>query len=39
VPLSRNYSPAGVSPYTQPGIAAETGEGSVINGGSVATGP
>jgi hypothetical protein len=34
VPLSRNYGPDGVSPYTQPGIAAETGDGPVINGGS-----
>jgi hypothetical protein len=39
VPLSNNYGPAGVSPYTQPGIAAETGEGPVINGGSLTDGP
>jgi hypothetical protein len=39
VPLSRSYGPAGVSPYTQPGIAAETGEGPVINGGSLTAGP
>lgn len=32
VPLSRNYGP---TPYSLAGITAETGEGPVINGGSL----
>jgi hypothetical protein len=33
VALSRDYGPAGVSPYILAGITAETGEGPVVNGG------
>jgi hypothetical protein len=35
VPLTREYLPAGVSPYILAGITAETGEGPVTNGGSL----
>jgi hypothetical protein len=35
VALSRDYFPAGVWPYILAGITAETGDGPVINGGSL----
>jgi hypothetical protein len=35
VPLARDHGPAGVSPHILAGITAETGEGPVINGGSL----
>jgi hypothetical protein len=35
VPLTRDYGPAGVSPYILAGIIAETGEGPIVNGGSL----
>jgi hypothetical protein len=35
VPLTRDYGPAGVSPYILAGITAENGEGPVVNGGSL----
>ncbi len=39
VPLTRDDGPAGVSPYILAGITAETGEGPVVNGGSVTDSP
>jgi hypothetical protein len=35
VPLTQEFGPAGVSVYILAGITAETGEGPVINGGSL----
>jgi hypothetical protein len=35
VPVSRSYGPAGVSPYVRAGMTAESGEGPVVNGGSI----
>jgi hypothetical protein len=35
VPLTQEFGPAGLSVYTLAGITAETGEGPVINGGSL----
>jgi hypothetical protein len=39
VPLTRDYFPAGVSPYILAGITAENGEGPIINGGSLTDSP
>ena len=39
VPRSRDLGPADVSPYILAGITAETGEGPVINGGSLTDRP
>jgi hypothetical protein len=39
VPLSRDYGPDGAWPYSLAGITAETGQGPVSNGGSLADNP
>ncbi len=39
VPLSRDYGPYGIWPYSLAGIRAETGEGPVTNGGSLTDSP
>lgn len=39
IPLARDYGPAGLWPYSLAGITAETGEGSVSNGGSLTDSP